>query len=93
MNEVQVSEINWESNIQSENSFKPFDPNKFAMCVRSVFEPFVVDHFGDAIIEELFRRFTKILKVSMAKEEKNVFPNVTVWLTRKAQFNDVTKKI
>ncbi|KAL2927034.1 Salicylate carboxymethyltransferase, partial [Bienertia sinuspersici] len=58
-------------------------------CVRSVAEPFLVNHFGEAIIEELFERYMEILKVSMIKEKRNVFINVTTWLTRKAQSEEL----
>ncbi|KAL2895616.1 Salicylate carboxymethyltransferase, partial [Bienertia sinuspersici] len=75
LKEVHESEVMWETTIQEENSCKSFDHNDFAKCVRAVLEPFVVNHFGEGIIDEVFNRYTEIAKVSMAKEKKNVFIN------------------
>ncbi|KAL2895621.1 Salicylate carboxymethyltransferase [Bienertia sinuspersici] len=86
-----VSEVNWEISVQCENSNKLFDHNDFSKCMRSVTEPFLINHFGEAIIDELFHRYKEILKASMAKEKKNVFINVTLWLTRKARSTTVEK--
>ncbi|KAL2927992.1 Salicylate carboxymethyltransferase [Bienertia sinuspersici] len=91
LEEVQVSEVNWETTIQEGNSCKSFDYNDFAKCLRAVLEPFVVNHFGEGIIDEVFKRYKEITKVSMAKEKRNVFINITIWLTRKAQFTDMEK--
>ncbi|KAL2895617.1 Salicylate carboxymethyltransferase [Bienertia sinuspersici] len=85
INQVHVTEVNWETTIQNKNSLKSFDPNDFSKCMRSVYEPFIVNHFGDSIIEELFHRYSEILKVLMAKEKQNVFVNVTIWITKKDQ--------
>ncbi|KAL2927991.1 Salicylate carboxymethyltransferase [Bienertia sinuspersici] len=89
LNQADTSEVNWEVNEQCKNSYKCFDLNDFSKCVRSVAEPFLVNHFGEAIIEELFERYMEILKVSMIKEKRNVFINVTTWLTRKAQSEEL----
>ncbi|KNA17621.1 hypothetical protein SOVF_078430 [Spinacia oleracea] len=87
LNQVHISEIGWEANEHYNNNnindpSSTFDHFDFVKCMRSVAEPLLVSHFGETIIEELFKRYMEIVKVSMEKE-KNVFINVTVSLTRK----------
>lgn len=87
LNQVHISEIGWEANEHYNNNnindpSSSFDHYDFVKCMRSVAEPLLVSHFGETIIEELFKRYMEIVKVSMANE-KNVFVNVTVSLTRK----------
>ncbi|KAJ0815674.1 putative salicylate carboxymethyltransferase [Helianthus annuus] len=51
-------------------------------CMRAVAEPLVLSHFGDSIIEEVFKRYTDNIKISMSGE-KTKLVNVTVSMTRK----------
>ena len=53
-----------------------------AKCIRAVVEPLLVSHYGEAIIEEVFRRYVKILASRMSKE-KTEFINVSISLTKK----------
>ncbi|XP_021718984.1 salicylate carboxymethyltransferase-like [Chenopodium quinoa] len=85
LNQVDVSEISWEANEHYYKNDLPttaFTHYDFVKCMRSVVEPLLVNHFGEAIIEELFKRYMEIVQAAMATE-KNVFINVTVSLTRK----------
>ncbi|XP_021746350.1 salicylate carboxymethyltransferase-like [Chenopodium quinoa] len=81
LNEDHVSEVSWEANDLNKNSSTAVHYD-FVKCVRSVAEPFLILHFGETIIEEIFLRYTELVQVSVAKE-KSVFINVTVSLTRK----------
>nr|UMB49634.1 salicylic acid methyltransferase [Verbascum sp. SAMT] len=67
---LEVSEITWAS------------CGNVTMCMRSVAEPLLVDHFGEHIIDPLFDKYNKIIDDRMSKEDLK-FINVTVSLTRK----------
>lgn len=57
------------------------DQYDFTTCIRSVFEPLVIAHFGQEIVDEVFERYREKARVSMA-EGKNVLTNVAISLTR-----------
>ncbi|KAL0551436.1 hypothetical protein IC582_010524 [Cucumis melo] len=59
---LQVSRIDWDFRDDVETS------HDFSKCVRSVIESFLVSHFGEAIIDELFRRYKKIIVEKRSKE-------------------------
>ncbi|KAL6993532.1 nicotinamide N-methyltransferase [Sarracenia purpurea var. burkii] len=48
-----------------------------AKCMRVVAQSLLASHFGGAIIDELFRKFEKIVGDRMAKEKTQFF-NVTI---------------
>lgn len=52
-------------------------------CMRAVAEPLLISHFGEGIIEEVFKRYQEILTDYMSKE-KTEFINVTLYVTRNA---------
>ena len=52
-----------------------------ANCIRSVIEPIMIPHFGQAIIEELFDRYKKIVKDEMFNN-KSEFIFLTISLIR-----------
>ncbi|KAK7307519.1 hypothetical protein VNO77_40655 [Canavalia gladiata] len=52
-------------------------------CMRAVAEPLLVNHFGEAIIEEVFGRYQEILVDRMSKE-KTEFVNVSISMIRRA---------
>ncbi|XP_057547495.1 S-adenosyl-L-methionine:benzoic acid/salicylic acid carboxyl methyltransferase 3-like [Amaranthus tricolor] len=81
-NQAQVSYVNWEPMQNYNNSNKVSGHYDFFKCMRSVVEPLIKSHFGEFILEELFLRYWKKIQVSM-ENEKNVFINVTLSLTRK----------
>ncbi|XP_017969722.1 PREDICTED: salicylate carboxymethyltransferase isoform X2 [Theobroma cacao] len=53
----------------------------FAKCIRAVTEPLLASHFGEAIIDEVFRRYRDIVADRMSKE-KTEFVNVTISLIK-----------
>jgi hypothetical protein len=80
---LEVSEVNWNAydrGFSSPNAFRDSGYN-VAQCMRAVAEPLLVSHFGDAIIEEVFRRYKEILSDRLAKE-KTRFVNVTVSMAK-----------
>ncbi|XP_027348499.1 salicylate carboxymethyltransferase-like [Abrus precatorius] len=85
INRLELSEVNWNAFEFDFEKSESFDDSAYnmAQCMRAVAEPMLVSHFGEAIIEEVFRRYQKILDDRMSKE-KTEFVNVTILLTRKA---------
>lgn len=79
INGVHVSEVNWKEACDS--AVESDDGYEVAKCMRAVAEPLLVHHFGEAIIEEVFRRYQHILADRMSKE-KTEFTNLTLSLTR-----------
>ncbi|KAI5650120.1 hypothetical protein M9H77_36125 [Catharanthus roseus] len=53
-----------------------------SQCMRAVAEPLLVSHFGEAIIDEVFSKYTEILTECMSKE-KTAFVNVTVSIKKR----------
>lgn len=90
INRLEVSEVNWNA-MDERNAFE-FESEmneslsdagyNVAQSVRAVAEPMLVNHFGEAIIENVFSRYQEILADRMSKE-KTKFVNVTILLTRK----------
>ncbi|KAF5454424.1 hypothetical protein F2P56_024090 [Juglans regia] len=83
----EVSEVNWSVNNTS-CEINSFDDQfcdggyNVASCMRAVAEPLLVSHFGDAIIEEVFKRYREILSDRIFKENTRFF-NVIVSLIKK----------
>ncbi|CAI8609107.1 unnamed protein product [Vicia faba] len=86
----EVSEVNWNA-LDEWNAFaceshscESLNDGAYnvTQCMRAVSEPLLIDHFGESIIEDLFKRYEEILIDRMSKE-KTKFVNVTVLLTRK----------
>ncbi|KAF4383300.1 hypothetical protein F8388_009331 [Cannabis sativa] len=72
------------------NEYDEEDPNDInnknngycvAKCMRAVAEPLLVSHFGEAIIDQVFRTYTQILVHRMSKENTHFF-NVIISLTK-----------
>ncbi|XP_057499269.1 S-adenosyl-L-methionine:benzoic acid/salicylic acid carboxyl methyltransferase 3-like [Actinidia eriantha] len=81
---LEVSSVEWSAcgnNISPSNGFKD-DGYNVAKCMRAVAEPLLASHFGEAIIDEVFRRYKEIITDRMAKETTEFF-NVTVSMIRK----------
>ncbi|WRX07582.1 SAM dependent carboxyl methyltransferase - like 2 [Theobroma cacao] len=80
---LEVTEVNWNA-YQNEpdlsDAFKDGGYN-FAKCIRAVTEPLLASHFGEAIIDEVFRRYRDIVADRMSKE-KTEFVNVTISLIK-----------
>ncbi|GMY12107.1 salicylate carboxymethyltransferase-like [Fagus crenata] len=81
---LEVSAVKWND---YDNEFSPSDAfsddgYSVAKCMRAVAEPLLVSHFGDAIIEEVFRRYREIIADRISKE-KTQFINVTISVTKR----------
>ncbi|XP_048129057.1 salicylate carboxymethyltransferase-like [Rhodamnia argentea] len=80
---LEVSEVNW-SVFDSD-----FDPNvvsedegcNLVRCMRAVAEPLLVNHFGEEIIDEVFKRYGAQLAARMS-EENPAFVNVVISLKK-----------
>ncbi|XP_058746963.1 S-adenosyl-L-methionine:benzoic acid/salicylic acid carboxyl methyltransferase 3-like [Vicia villosa] len=76
MNHLEVSEVDLNVSINQSGY-------KFAQAMRAVFEPLLVSHFGETIIEDAFNRYQEILADRMTKEIiKSTY--FTISLTRKS---------
>lgn len=85
IDKCEVSRIDWnfcnaESNKLSSNTFTE-NGHEFAKCVRSVVESLLIRHFGEAIIEELFRRYKNIIVDKMSQEKLELI-YLTISLTK-----------
>ncbi|KAM3742028.1 hypothetical protein ACB098_07G041600 [Castanea mollissima] len=56
-----------------------------ANCMRAVAKPLLVNQFGDAIIDEVFRRYRKIISDHISKK-KTQFINVTISMKKSGHF-------
>ncbi|XP_022144430.1 salicylate carboxymethyltransferase-like isoform X2 [Momordica charantia] len=75
INHVEVSRIDWSFYDIVDNGYD------FVKYVRSVVEPLLIHHFREAIIDELFCRYRKIVADHISKE-KIESVNLTVSLTK-----------
>ncbi|KAK3418779.1 hypothetical protein EUGRSUZ_H03344 [Eucalyptus grandis] len=80
---LEVSEVNW--SVLDTN----FNPNvvsedggyNMAKCMRAVAEPLLIEHFGEEIIDEVFKRYRAQLVDAMSKE-KTAFVNIIILLKK-----------
>ncbi|EXC35437.1 Salicylate O-methyltransferase [Morus notabilis] len=84
INRLEVSQVNWDA---YHSDFSPSDAlddggYSVAKCMRAVAEPLLVSHFGEGIIEEVFRRYREIIADRMSKE-KTEFINVIISVTKR----------
>ncbi|XP_010246471.1 PREDICTED: salicylate carboxymethyltransferase-like [Nelumbo nucifera] len=82
---LETSEIKWreEDNLGDNEANKLRDANNLARYLRAVAEPLLADHFGEALMEELFCRLREILVVDGMDKEEAKLVSVTVSLTRR----------
>lgn len=52
-------------------------------CMRAVAEPLLISHFGEAIIDDVFDKYTEILNDCIVAEDNTQFINVTVSMKRR----------
>ncbi|KAG6603958.1 Salicylate carboxymethyltransferase, partial [Cucurbita argyrosperma subsp. sororia] len=80
---LEMSRIDWNFyNIDASSVGVGVDSSyNIAKCIRSVMEPLMIPHFGEAIMEQLFDSYRKIVKDEMANK-KIEFINLTVSLIR-----------
>ncbi|XP_044469549.1 S-adenosyl-L-methionine:benzoic acid/salicylic acid carboxyl methyltransferase 2-like [Mangifera indica] len=84
---IEVTQVNWDA---YNNEFKGGNVSQLqsqdrgynvAQCIRAVAEPLLISHFGEAIIDEVFSKYGKIVADRMAKE-KTEFVNITISLVK-----------
>ncbi|GJX56690.1 salicylate carboxymethyltransferase-like protein [Tanacetum coccineum] len=80
----EVSEVDWDACTDHNLYLTKEDAEGYNMgkCMRVVAEPMILNHFGESIVEEVFMRYTNIIKNRMSIEKAKLF-NVTVSLTRR----------
>ncbi|KAG6603954.1 Salicylate carboxymethyltransferase, partial [Cucurbita argyrosperma subsp. sororia] len=83
---VEVSRINWNfyaTEFQSSSTTTSTSDSAYLIAknIRSVAEPLLIHHFGEAIMEELFCRYTKLVDDHMLNH-KIEFVNLTASLTK-----------
>lgn len=86
INELEVTRIDWNLFDKSSNTCNDKDNaaagcDEFAKCVRSVAESLLITHFGQSIIEELFRRYKNIIAHNMSKDKLQLI-NLRISLTK-----------
>ncbi|XP_021273860.1 LOW QUALITY PROTEIN: salicylate carboxymethyltransferase-like [Herrania umbratica] len=76
-------EVNWNACQNEPELSDAFKDGGYsvAKCMRAVAEPLLASHFGEAIIDEVFRRYRDIVADRMSKE-KPEFVNVTISLIK-----------
>ncbi|KAG8474604.1 hypothetical protein CXB51_031223 [Gossypium anomalum] len=80
---LEVTEVNWnayQNETDLSDALKDGGYN-VAKCMRAVAEPLLFSHFGEAIIDEVFRRYREIVADRMSKE-KTEFVNVIISLKK-----------
>ena len=77
IDQLETFEVNWDGNDNEENKNYVF--NKFtcgqtvSRCFRAVLESLLADHFGEAIINDLFERFAELIGEHLFHGEDKVF--------------------
>ena len=79
---LEITEVNWND---YRNEFDLPDAFKdggydFAKCIRAVVEPILANHFGEAIIDEVFRRYREIVADRLSPRTE--FTNLTISLIK-----------
>ena len=80
---LEITEVNWNGHrneFDLPDAFKDGGYN-VTKCIRAVAEPLLASHFGEAIIDEVFRRYREIIADRMSKE-KTEFVNVIISLIK-----------
>ncbi|GKA77709.1 salicylate carboxymethyltransferase-like protein [Tanacetum coccineum] len=80
----EVSEVDWDVCTDHNLNLTKEDAKGYNMgkCMRAVAEPLILNHFGESIVEEVFLRYTNIIKKRMSIEKAKLV-NVTISLTRR----------
>ncbi|KAL0400134.1 UNVERIFIED_CONTAM: Salicylate carboxymethyltransferase [Sesamum radiatum] len=81
LNTVEAKEIRWAE--CSDNSSSTNYAYYMAKCMRSVAEPLLVEQFGEAVIDELFEKYRRILSHRLYHEDDNKSVIVVVSMTRR----------
>ena len=85
---LQLCEVNWkgynDDKIDQSEALAVVDDggNNLAKCLRSVTEPLIAAHFGEAVVEDIFWRYEELIANTMSEGEQEL--NVTISVIRKA---------
>ncbi|KAI3813560.1 hypothetical protein L1987_18286 [Smallanthus sonchifolius] len=80
INNLEIFYVNWEAwKRQNDHSVG----HGVAKAMRAVIEPLVANHFGEAIVDDVFMRYGKILTDRKSNKEYEAVVSITVSLTRK----------
>ncbi|XP_042490300.1 S-adenosyl-L-methionine:benzoic acid/salicylic acid carboxyl methyltransferase 3-like [Macadamia integrifolia] len=89
-NHQEIFDVNWDPNDDNHNEGFMFDNISSARnavrCVRAVTESMFVHQFGEAIIDNLYQRYTEIIAEHLSKEnarEKSKYVSLLISLKRK----------
>lgn len=86
LEKIEVFEVNWDPNDDVSNKKFVFNKDKsgqsVASCIRAVTEPILASHFGQGVIDTLFRSYAKHVAEHLALE-KTKFINLVVSITKK----------
>jgi jasmonate O-methyltransferase len=91
INQAEVFEVNLnplddhnDFDFESKKSQSLHNGYNLMRCMRAIFEPLIISHFGEAIVEEVFSRYQEILVDRIMSNVKIKSYNFTISLTRKA---------
>ncbi|KAL7233886.1 hypothetical protein ACSBR1_017487 [Camellia fascicularis] len=83
---LEVSECNWDANHNDDDEHFVFDKDRsgknVANLIRAVTEPLVVSHFGEFIVDDVFKKFANHVADHLSSE-KSKFINIVVSLSKK----------
>lgn len=82
INHLETSEIPWAAWGKGFRSTDEPDWHNVSRCMRSVSEPLLSEHFGGSIMDQIFEKYSEILRDQLAKGVETKFVNVTVSVTR-----------
>ena len=84
---LEVSAVKWNDYDSEFNPSIAFSDDGYnvANCMRAVAEPLLVNQFGNAIIDEVFRRYRKIISDHISKDNTQ-FINVTISMRKSGHF-------
>ncbi|MCL7025143.1 hypothetical protein MKW94_022393 [Papaver nudicaule] len=90
VNQLQTFNVNWDGSDSSEDGSsvtgKFRSSYTIAKSIRAVSESLLVGHFGEKIIDELFRRFREIV-ANYATKEKTEHTNLVISVTKGGQMS------
>nr|UMB49607.1 salicylic acid methyltransferase [Magnolia x soulangeana] len=82
LHRLQVSQVKWNIEDEVDDGFALGRGQKVAQYMRAVAEPLIAAHFGEAILDVLFKRYSEIVSEQM-KTGETKFTNVSISMERK----------
>lgn len=83
MNQLEISEVNWNARDDFESESFGDDGYNVAQCMRALAEPLLVSHFGEGVVKEIFNRYKKYLTDRNSKG-RTKFINITILLAKRS---------